>query len=58
MSSAYIKFARDNRHLYEVMMSCLVPTAAAGPVLAFARTWAKELAQRKGKTECQIASPF
>src|SRR5580658_4765972 len=25
MSSAYIKFARDNRHLYEVMMSFHVP---------------------------------
>jgi hypothetical protein len=25
MSSAYIKFARDNRHLYEVMMSLHAP---------------------------------
>jgi|SRR6476619_5503330 len=42
----------------QALASCLAPRPPAGPVRTFARTWANEPAPRKGKTECQIASPL
>jgi hypothetical protein len=53
---AQVSFRKGNRFASSVRM--LVPAVPAGPVQTIAGTWANELAPRKGKPECEIASPF
>jgi AcrR family transcriptional regulator len=51
MSSAYIKFARDNRHLYEAMMSLHAPGTMRPPTKASGRSLSSRCNELPGRTE-------